>query len=181
MGKIIRWSVLILFLLAVSGCTDLEKDKADIFITVSLTDEGYEPYVNVRTDIPMMSALDFQSKPKNPAATLTSTNDVTLYRMVVEWIRTDGGTVTPKPFNFGLNHLLPAGSTLTIENIPLMSFDQMDDPPFSDLFPWNGGVDSETGKTTITCDAHFIFYGRTASGVDVNAELKGITYYFSYF
>ncbi|HPR64558.1 MAG TPA: hypothetical protein PK014_10085 [Thermoanaerobaculia bacterium] len=169
-NRTLIWALSLIVLLGLVGCTDQEKTDTDVYLLTTVTNDGMHYYVDIATDLPTLISIDITSYPKNPDASLSNLQDVTLTRMVVNWKRADGGTVTPDPFSISIYHVVEAGQTTSIDNIPLMYPDQPSLPPFDQLFPWNGGLDPETLKPYVDCDAEITFYGRTANGKDITAK-----------
>lgn len=172
-------SLTILGCLILLSCTDQEKSTPDVFITTTVTNEGYNPAINVDVDLPAISKIQFSAYTKNPSAAVSDLQVITIYRMKVDWVRIDGGTAIPDPFETSLWHQLDVGGTTDIANIPLMDPDQTQLPPFDQLFPWNGGIDAETQKAFIECDADITFYARTANGEDLTTK-HVLSFYFYY-
>ena len=68
---------------------------------------------------------------------------------------------TSSPFFFCV---VPVNGSFTVENLPVLSSDQLNSLPLSDLKPSNGGVDKETGQSKIVLNLAVRFFGRTLSG-----------------
>jgi hypothetical protein len=85
----------------------------------------------------------------------------------VTFSRRDTGTRVPAPYVFSLSGVVPVSGNLTLTDFPVMSVEQMRNPPLSDLLFENGGFDKETGSTVIRIDMTFIVFGRTLGGDDV--------------
>ena len=162
------------------SCTDQEKTDCDI--ALELEGKDYENYmVDVSSGFPpTMKAFNIISVPKNPNAPLSSTNDVEVHYFYAIWKRSDGGTVTPRDYRLGWTLLVPAGGTANCANVPFMRAEQLLEPPFSALFPENGGRDPETGASSIRCDVHIKVYGRTLNGCDVVSQEAILTFEFYY-
>jgi hypothetical protein len=172
--------ILLTLLGVLLACTDQEKTDCDIALELEAKD--YENYmVDVSSGIPpTMKTFRILSVAKNPDAPLTTTNDVEVSYFFTEWVRSDGGTVTPKDFRLAWTVLVPAGGVATCTGIPFLRSEQLLEPPFSALFPENGGRDPETGGATIRCDARVKVYGRTVNGCDVVSQEAMMTFEFYY-
>jgi hypothetical protein len=172
--------VLLTLLAVVLSCTDQEKTRCDI--ALELEGKDYENHwVDIALGIPpTMKTFIIHSIPKNPGAVLSSLQDVEVSYFYADWVRSDGGTIPPKDYRLGWTVLVPAGGSATCTGIPFMRLGQLVEPPFIDLLPENGGRDSETGATTIRCDAHIKVYGRTMNGCDVVSHEAILTYEFYY-
>lgn len=133
------------------------------------------------------SLLQFQttnltSKLKNPAASGSSTFlDTQLETYAIVWTRIDGGKTASKTEAFGGNGIVPAGGNTTLTNYPFMSASALQQPPLSYLFPYNGGVDPETGRTEIRQTGTVTFYGHTMSGQPVSSvpAVFSMTFYYN--
>lgn len=178
MKKII---ILILFsILMLVSCTDKEKDPCPVFINPEAKD-----YANYLIDIaggtpPTMKTINLYSESKNPEASLSSLDDVQLDKIVTYWERIDGGTISPKPFTLHWTIVVPAGGSATLSNVPLMADEQLIEMPFLQLFPENGGRDSETGNMVIVCRGKSYFYCHTVQGCDIIAGPMYTTFEFYY-
>jgi len=85
------------------------------------------------------------------------------------YTRVDRGTRIPSPFFFNLLGTVGAGGTLSYNGMPILSIEQVSNPPISDLLFENGGFDKETGDTVITMNVWVRAYGRTLSGREVQS------------
>lgn len=90
--------------------------------------------------------------------------DVRVDDYVVEWTRVDGGKTASPTEVFPGNHVVPAGGTSTLTNYPFMSPSALLRPPLDQLFPFNGGIDRETGNTVIRQSGKMILRGHTLAG-----------------
>ena len=172
--------VLLTLLAVLLSCTDQEKTDCDV--ALELEGKDYENhYVDISTGIPpTMKTFIINSIAKNPDAELSELQDIEVSYFYAEWVRSDGGTVNPQDYRLGWTVLVPAGGTSTCSNVPFMRAEQLLAPPFIDLLPENGGRDSETGATSIRCDAHIKVYGRTVNGCDVVSQEAILTFEFYY-
>jgi hypothetical protein len=154
--------------LALPGCSTNTQgdDAAPIYLTVDFT---LLPAVK---NVSSASLLQFQtvtlkSVLKNPAGGTSTMLDLRLEDYVITWKRIDGGTKAPATETFGGNVIVPAGGTSTLSNYPFMSISALSLSPLDQLFPYNGGIDRETGKSEIRCLGTVTFRGRTMSGIAV--------------
>jgi hypothetical protein len=90
--------------------------------------------------------------------------DVQVDTQTVRWTRADGGTVASATQTFGVGVTVPASGTATLKNYIFMSADALLRPPLDQLYPFNGGIDRETGKTEIIQFGHVSWAGHTLSG-----------------
>lgn len=111
------------------------------------------------------------SKLKSPSTAGGSTTflDTQVETYAIVWARIDGGKTASKTESFGGNVIVPAGATSTLTNYPFMSASALQQAPLSYLFPYNGSVDPETGKTEIRQTGTVTFYGHTMSGQPVTS------------
>jgi hypothetical protein len=75
---------------------------------------------------------------------------------------------------------VPSGGTATLSNYPVMYAATLSGPPFDQLFPFNGGVDRETGKSEIDTAFDITFYGHTVSGQRVQSQTASGILIFQY-
>jgi len=161
----------VLAIAAAPGCTNKEGEtEAPVFITVSL---DLQPgFVDVKTPAPVqIQTIVLASHLKNPTQTdpqgfaNTQINSYT-----VRFRRTDGGTRVPPVKTFGAGILVPAGGTATLNNFPILDASDIQQAPFDQLLPFNGGVDRETGRDSIQMTFDITFFGQTASGHRVQSQ-----------
>ena len=160
--------VLIAFL---PGCTNKQGEtEAPVFITVSL--EVQPGFVDVGTPAPVqIPTITISSRLKNPSQTDPqgfATTQINSY--TVRFRRTDGGTLVPPVQTFGAGITVEADSSATLTNFPILPASAIQQSPFDQLLPFNGGVDRETGRNEIQTTFDITFFGRTASGHRVQSE-----------
>jgi hypothetical protein len=169
----------VLFLAA--SCTDREKTGCDVMLLVEWTGT-VQIYYNIAAGLPpTINTFILYNKMKDPGAAASTLNDVQTSRYHVKWTRADDGTAAPQDFDEALSVRIPAGSTTTVNNLPLMLLSQMAELPLINLLPENGGLDPETGKNTIVCTAETQFFGRTTNGCDLSSDKLNlfITFYYA--
>jgi hypothetical protein len=93
----------------------------------------------------------------------------------VTFTRADDGTRLPVSFVRGIFGEAPINGTYTLDNAPIMGFDQFNNPPLSDLLFQNGGIDTETGRSRIALNLRLRFFGRTLSGDEVQTQSAPFT------
>lgn len=101
---------------------------------------------------------------KVPSVGTSQFLDVRLDDYVIEWFRVDGGTRVPATEVFAGNVIIPVGGSATLSNYPFMSISALSLSPLDQLFPFNGGIDRETGRTEIRMKAKVTFRGHTLAG-----------------
>lgn len=106
-------------------------------------------------------SLVFNSVVADPLASTSDLMDIELESIEVTFERVDGGTRVPPPYVHKLIGTIPVDGTFTVQNMPLMSFDQLSTPPLSDLLFENGGFDKETGLTFVRMNLFIRAFGRT--------------------
>jgi hypothetical protein len=161
-----------LVLIALSpACTNDEGEtEAPVFITVSLelqpgfVDVGAPAVVQVQT-ITLESHLKSATQTDPQGFADTQMNSYT-----VRYRRTDGGTRVPAVQTFGVGVVVPSGATATLNNFPILPASAVQQSPFDQLLPFNGGVDRETGRNEIQMTFDVTFFGKTASGHRVQSE-----------
>ena len=169
-----RLSLALLALLALaiaSGCTN-KQGETESPVTIS-TDITLQPgFVNVGTIAPVqINTIVLTSHLKDPTATDPqgfATVQVNSY--VVHFRRTDGGTRVPPDQTFGCGVTVVAGGTATLTNFPVLPASAIQQAPFDQLLPFNGGIDRETGRDEIQTTFDITFYGQTVSGHRVQSE-----------
>lgn len=93
--------------------------------------------------------------------------DVQVDSYRVRWTRVDGGTKASDAEVFPGNVIVPPNGESKLNNYPYMSADALLRPPLDQLYPFNGGIDRETGKAEIRQAGHVTWYGHTLSGQPV--------------
>ena len=167
--------------LSVTGCSSNSQgdDASPVFLSVSYTllPESW----NVGSGAPLQfDTTDIRSILKNPGAGSSSFLDTRLDDYVVEWKRLDGGTKVPESETFPGNVLIPAGGASTLSNYPYMTRTALLRAPLDQLLPFNGGIDRETGRSEIRCQATVTYRGRTLSGQPVRGVGSfGLTFLYS--
>ncbi len=126
---------------------------------------------NVNDGVPLQfQTTILRNKPKVlPAPTSTQFLDVQVETYTVTWSRLDGGTTASSPQTFGGDFVVPFNGQSTLTNYPYMTAGHLQDPPLDNLFPFNGGVDPETGKAEIVQAGSVVWNGHTLSGQAVTS------------
>jgi hypothetical protein len=165
---------------SLSSCsTNSQGDDANpIYLTVDFTLLPAVKQVSSGSLL-QFSTVTLKSVLKSPTSGASSMLDVRLDDYIIEWKRIDGGTKAPKTEVFGGNLIIPAGGTSTLTNYPFMSASALEASPLDQLFPYNGGIDRETGKSEIRCIGTVTFRGHTISGLPVQGS-QGFSMTFVY-
>lgn len=153
------------------GCSNSQgTTESPVFITVSI---DLQPgFINVAVPAPVqINTMTLQSHAKDPTAVDTQGfSDVQINQYTVTFTRTDGGTVVPPPQTFGCGVLVPHDGNASLDNFPVLYASALQGAPFDQLFPYNGGIDRETGKNEIDMKFNITFYGQTVSGKRVQSD-----------
>lgn len=153
------------------GCSNTQgTTESPVFITVSI---DLQPgFINVAVPAPVqINTMTLQSHAKDPTSVDTQGfSDVQINQYTVTFTRTDGGTVVPPPQTFGCGVLVPHDGNSTLTNFPVLYATALQQSPFDQLFPYNGGIDRETGRAEIDMKFNITFYGTTVSGKRVQSD-----------
>jgi hypothetical protein len=154
-----------------SGCTNPQgESESPVFITVDL--EEQPGFVNVATPAPVqVDTILLNSELKDPDATdPQGMADAQINSYRVTFTRTDGGTIVPQAQTFGCGVVVPSGGEATLNNFPILYETALQQSPFDQLLPFNGGIDRETGRDEIDTAFNLTFYGTTVSGKRVQSQ-----------
>lgn len=178
--KILGYLLLIASCLALVACEERtdRTDSGGVLLTVEFVDTNTTVSVNATSQF-RIETMEVNSIVADPNGNSSSLMDVEISGYEVTFERVDGGTRVPPALVRNLVSLVPVGGTLTLNNFPIMTFDQMRTPPLSDLLFANGGFDRETTNTTITLDVYIRFFGKTLSGKDVSSVATAQTTVFT--
>ena len=163
------------------GCTNKQgTTEAPVFLTVNI--ELQPGFINVAVPAAVqIQTMTLASHKKDPTSVDTAGfSDVQVNQYTVTYTRTDGGTVVPPMQTFGCGVLLPHDGTATLSNFPVMYASQIQEAPFDQLLPFNGGIDRETGRQEIDLSFNVTFFGTTASGFRVASETASGPLVFQY-
>lgn len=158
-------------LVLAGGCTNKQgESESPVFITVNI--EFQPGFVNVATAAPVqINTMTLRSALKDPTSTDSrGFADVQLNSYTVAFRRTDGGTLVPPLQTFGCGVVLPVNGTATLSNFPVLYAPAVQQSPFDQLLPFNGGIDRQTGRDEIDTAFDITFFGTTVSGKRVQSE-----------
>jgi hypothetical protein len=166
---------------ALPGCsTNTQGDSAaPVFLAGEFTLLPLQKCVNNNTAI-QFSTTVLRNRIKNPGITSTQFLDVQVDTYIVVWRRIDGGTTASPSQSFGGNVIVPPNGQSTLTDYPYMSADDLLRPPLDQLFPFNGGVDKETGRAEIRESGSVTWYGHTLSGQPVVSDVATFDMIFLY-
>jgi hypothetical protein len=170
-----------LVLAALPGCsTNTQGDSASpVFLAGDFT--LLPLTVNVASNAPVQfSTTTLRNRLKTSAASVQFL-DVQVDKYTVTWSRIDGGTKASASEDFPGNVIVPPNGSSTLTNYPYMSADNLIRPPLDQLFPFNGGIDRETGRSEIRQAGHVTWFGHTLSGQPVTSDVAtfGLIFFFS--
>jgi hypothetical protein len=154
-----------------SGCTNPQgESESPVFITVSLEEQPL--IISVQNPVPVqIPTIELASELKDPdASDPQGMADTQLNQYTVTYFRLDGGTVVPPMQTFAAGVLVPSGGAATLSNFPIMTASAVQQSPFDQLLPFNGGIDRETGLNEIHLGYRLTFYGTTVSGKRVQSQ-----------
>lgn len=169
--RLLAFGLIATLLGAAVGCTNDEGEtESPVFITVDL--EQQPGFINVEVPAPIqITTIELRSRLKNPSQSdPQGFADTQINRYTVAFRRLDGGVRIPPLQTFGAGILVPSGGTATLSNFPVLPFSAIQQSPFDQLLPFNGGLDRETGRNEIQMAFDLTFYGQTVSGHRVQSE-----------
>lgn len=170
-NKVVLGFALLGALALAAGCTNKQGEtEAPVFITVTM---DLQPgFIDVATSgAVQINTMTLNSHLKNPTATDPQHfADTQINSYTVAFRRTDGGTRVPPVQTFGAGILVPSGGTATLTNFPVLAASAIQQSPFDQLLPFNGGIDRETGRAEIDMAFDITFFGSTVSGHRVQSE-----------
>jgi hypothetical protein len=174
MRKFLLFLTVLSALLPVAGCNQrTDKDEGGVILTITDFDElTSEVSVNdaAITGIVPIGEVTMTNFPKDSDGLTSNLMDIELRSYEVVFTRADRGTRNPPTRVAGIFGNVPVGGTDTIENLRIMSLEQLTNPPLSDLLFQNGGFDKETGEDNIQVNCHLTFFGRTLSGDEIRSN-----------
>lgn len=181
MSRKFKFLVLIAVLLLVVGCNS-RTDKADsggVILSVSDFD-GLPFQVSVTGamaigGIVTIETIEIDSLATNPNVDNSDLQTVEFETYEVSYTRNDSGSRVPVAMVRSIGGSVEVGSTITYDNLPILTVEQLDNPPLSDLQAINGGFDRETGSDVIVLNVSIRFYGRTVAGKSVSSNPFGFT------
>jgi hypothetical protein len=159
---------------ALPGCsTNTQGDSASPVFLVGSFSGDFVPNSNcVNTGLPLtVKTTTVSSRLKNPNVASLQFLDVHVDKYTVVWRRIDGGTTASPTQDFvATGFLVPPNGSGTCTDCYYMTFDNLQRPPLDQLFPFNGGIDKETGRQQIRESANVTWYGHTLSGQPVTSD-----------
>jgi hypothetical protein len=166
---------------ALPGCsTNTQGDSASpVFLVGTFTTIPVTFCVN--STVPLtITTTTVQNRLKNPNVTSLQFLDVQVDKYTVVWRRIDGGTISSPTQDFAGGFLVPPNGSTALTGYPYMSADSLLRPPLDQLFPFNGGIDKETGRAEIREAGNVTWYGHTLSGQPVTSDVATFDMIFQY-
>jgi hypothetical protein len=153
------------------ACTN-DEGETEAPVTITVDFELQPGFVNVEIPAPVqINTIELRSRLKNPSQSdPQGFADTQINSYQVRFRRTDGGTRVPPLQTFGAGIVVPSGGTATLSNFPILPFSAIQQSPFDQLLPFNGGIDRETGRNEIQMTFDMTFFGHTVSGHRVQSE-----------
>jgi hypothetical protein len=155
------------------GCTNKQgESESPVFLTTNLVGSSQPLFFGIATGAPLqLQTMTITSHGKNPTATdPQGFQTVELNSYTVTFSRLDGGTKVPAPETFAVGGTIPFNGTLTLTNFPVIASSAVQQSPFDQLLPFNGGIDQETGQPQIHLGITVTFFGETAAGTRVASD-----------
>lgn len=177
--RILLFAALAVGLLACEAKTD-KSGSGGVRLSVSDFDGlPVQISVTVATSVGMVQIEDLEvvSVVTDPTGTSSALMDVEIQSYEVIYTRADSGSRLPPKLTRGLFGTVPAGGTMDIEGLPILTLDQLTHEPLRDLS--RVGFDTETGSDIISLNCHLTFFGRTLSGDAVQTTPAKFTVDFS--
>lgn len=161
------------------GNSTLDDSESAVVLTVEI--EEYNPDIDIcflaGFDV-TISKMTVQSNPKNPDASMSTNQDVTINRWEITPYRTDGGSTASPVWVHDMTVFVPAEGQTDLENYRVYPAEYFEEVPLSYLMPENGGSDPETGQSNVRQSLRLQMFGRTVSGKSVATEPVAIAFNF---
>ena len=173
-----RTLIPILLVAAVAGCSGSRIEDTEGSVLLSITNFNGLPSqvsVNATGSSVTIASLTISNFPKNPRGSTSNLMDVEIQTYQVTYERVGTGTRSPATLVRDILGFAPIDGTLVVNNLPIMTLLQLDNPPMSDLLIGNGGFDRETNLQVVTLNLTLTFFGRTVGGDRVASEPVSFT------
>ena len=162
------------------GCTDFvdEVDQGGVLLNLDFTNTTNRIGVNNIDNAGLftLDTLTINSIVVRPGGPTSQLMDVQLNTVEVTYSRADTGTRVPPALVYNIVGNVPAGGQVAFNNVVILSVEQIERPPLSDLLFENGGVDKETGSELIKLDISIRVFGQTIGGEAVASQPRTQTY-----
>ncbi len=170
MKRLWQFGALMVLGVAALGCggnSTLNEDKASVYLAVEIKEYNPDISVSQTADI-YIKDMTIRSFLKDPGGTPSNAQDVRLTRWVVDPYRTDGGTTASPRWVHDIDVYVAAGGEAALENYRVYPAEFFREAPLVYLFPENGGVDPETGRTNIRQTLKIEIFGTTMGGKSIS-------------
>ena len=172
--------VLTLVALASFGCDDFveEVDQGGVLLNLDFTSTTNRIGVNNidAGGLFTLNTLTVNSIVVRPGGATSQLMDVQLNTIEVTYSRADTGTRVPPALVYNIVGNVPAGGQVAFNNVVILSVEQIERPPLSDLLFENGAIDKETGSELIKMDISIRVFGQTIGGESVASQPRTQTY-----
>jgi hypothetical protein len=145
-------------------------EEAPVVLTVDVPEGVADVNIAQRGVDVVIPNMTIKSQAKAPGTVLGPQADVILSEWVVTPVRSDGGTVASPQWREFRNVTVPAGGSAGLRNYRIFPAEYFDQQPLVQLYPQNGGVDRETGRTNIRQRLQIEIFGKTVSGRRVSVR-----------
>ena len=173
MKRIISLSLLMVLVLALGACRS-RTDRSEGSVILSVTDFDELPVqVSVTGGPYRVGQIDLRNIAKDPTGSVSDLQSIELRAYEVRYTRRDTGTRVPPPMSQSIFGLIPANGTTTLDNLPILTADQLLNAPLVDL--GTTGVDQETGSEIVVLNVTMRFFGRTLAGDDIVSDPASFT------
>lgn len=164
---------------ALLGCPQ-SLSQTDGTVIISITDSDGIPVavsagtaVNTNGGLVQLGTITLTSVVKDPNGTSSSLMAVNIESYQVTFARADTGTRTPPKLVRGIFGAINPGGTLSFDNLPIMTNDQIQRQPVKDLLIH--GYDTETNSQVIVLNVQLVFFGRTLAGEAIKTAPANFT------
>jgi hypothetical protein len=156
--------------LAFVGCEKTDKEDSGGVLLSIIDFNGLPVVVSASGSggIVQVDEITVQSVVRNPNGATSDLMNVEIQSYEVTFRRADTGTRIPPPLVEHVFGIVEPNGQFTLNNGPIMRFDQFNTVPIKDLLQF--GVDRETNSEVIRLTVAIRFFGRTLSGDAVDSE-----------
>lgn len=153
-----------------AGCRSrTDRSEGTVLLSISAFN-GLPSTVSLRSQSPpfTIDSLTVRNIAKDPSGTTSDLQSVELRSIEIRYTRRDTGTRVPPPNVQSIFGLVPVNGTNTLNNVPLLTSDQVLSQPLKDLRDL--GRDTETGTAVVVLDVSMRAFGRTLSGDEIVSD-----------
>lgn len=173
MKRILSLSLLMALVLALGGCRSrTDRSEGSVILSVSDFDE-LPVQVSVTGGPYSVGQIDLRNIAKDPTGNVSDLQSIELRAYEVRYSRRDTGTRVPPPMSQSIFGLVTANGTTTLNNLPILTADQLLNAPLADL--GRTGTDQETGSEIVVLNVSMRFFGRTLAGDNIVSDPASFT------